>query len=376
MASITERGGRFCVRWRDAGGRGAKAHQITVSTRRRAEALAEEIERAIERDGVYEPGRPSGPTALGVVLMDFISDSHRRHAEGTTTLFMRRLDMFRQWVGDVPVSALSWQLLSDYHTHLQSPEARGRNVWRPRGPNTLHAHFQAVEGVWRWAWQRQARGVYHGVPQPDSLGLQHQPPPHRVAPTWAQMDAAIACARGWQRPFFVLMRCTGLRQRQALHLRWSDVDLDADPPILHLRPELGKSRQERRGRYMPIAPVLVAEMAGWGVREGYVVPCDRASRVAIGRDGRRTWKRAGVPEEVWRGCPHHAFRAGFQSGLKRLRADTEAVRYLVGHSRDLREHYVGPDALPLVETVGLVPEIDRDNVRRLKSPSRAREGGR
>ena len=77
-----------------------------------------------------------------------------------------------------------------------------------------------------------------------------------------------------------------------------------------------------------------------------------------GCDAERAWKRAGIDELVWTSCPHHAFRAGFQSGLRRLGADTEAVEYLVGHSRgDVRERYVDPDSLPLVAAVALVPEI-------------------
>lgn len=139
-------------------------------------------------------------------------------------------------------------------------------------------------------------------------------------------------------------------------LRWKDLRLDVPVPILHVRPELGKSRQERRGRWVPIAPVLVAEL-GRLPRDGeFVIGCGRLERTARARDAARAWARGGVDPAV---CeqPHHAFRAGFVSGLARLGADREAVEYLVGHSGGVRERYLDPDAIPLVQAVELVPEI-------------------
>lgn len=354
MASVHKRGDGWAVKWRD-GGRGGRQHSLTRSTERAAHALAEEIERAIERWGRYEPARAPRATSLRVALDGFIADSSRRHAPGTTKNYAQHLLAFRTWCGDVDVSALSHRLLSDYQLHLATPET-GRHL-HGRGASTIQKHFAAIELAWQWAWKRQARGEYQGVPQPDSLELRRPPAPHKLAPTWAQMDRAIGAARGWQRDLYVVLRCTGLRVQQALGLEWSDLRLDGEVPTLHVRPELGKSRQEKRGRWVPLSPVLVRELAGWGLREGPVVRCAREHREARARDAQRAWARAGVDEAVWSGCAHHAFRAGFQSGLKSLGADDEAVEFLVGHSRGIREHYVGPDALPLVDAVRLVPEL-------------------
>ena len=288
-----------------------------------------------------------------MILTDFVADCARRLAPATVRRYAQFLELFRRWAGEAPAERLSYQWLSDYHLHLCAPET-GRHLHR-RGPETVRKHLESIEVLWKWAWQRQARGDYVGVPQPDSLGLTRTPAPHQLAPTWSQMDAAIGAATGWQRDLYVVLRSTGLRVQQALGLRWEDVDLDA--ARLRIRPELGKSPQEKRGRWVPIAPVLVAELAAWGRREGFVVRCERDRRVARARDAARAWKRAGVDPAVWQGSPHHAFRAGFASSLKRLGADTEAVEFLVGHSRGIREHYVGPDALPLVEVVALVPSL-------------------
>ena len=353
MASVSERDGVWSVRWREGG----RQKRITCSSERRANALAEEIEEQVERLGRYEPRRLGQSTDLDLILTDYLGDVVRKRRPNTARRYAQMLQLWRRWTGAVRAhEAFTFVRLSEYHAHVCQPET-GRHLHR-RSVETVRKHIEAIELVWRWAWQRQARGDYHGVPQPDTLGLERAAPPHKLAPTWAQMDACIAAARGWRRDLYVVLRCTGLRVQQAMELRWSDLRLDLAIPTLHLRPELGKTKQERRGRFVPLAPVLVQEIAGWGRREGYLLECDRDRRVARARDAARAWLRAQVDPSLWKGCGHHAFRSGFVSGLKLLGGDTEAVEHLVGHSRGgVRERYASPESLPLVDAVRLVPEI-------------------
>lgn len=353
MASIDERDGVWSVRWREGG----RQKRISCSTERRAHALAEEIDDQLERTGRYEPRRLGQSTDLDLIVRDYIGDVVRKRRPNTARRYAQMLQMWLNWTGRALAhDVLTFVRLSEYHAHLSSP-ATGRHL-HGRSAETIRKHIEAIELVWRWAWQRQARGDYHGVPQPDSLELERQAAPHKLAPSWEQMDACIAAATGWQRDLYVLLRCTGLRVQQAMELQWADVRIDGPVPSLHVRPELGKSKQERRGRFVPIAPVLVAELAGWGRREGYVLRCGRDKRVARARDADRAWARAAVDRSIWKGCGHHAFRAGFVSGLKLLGADTEAVEHLVGHSRgSVRERYASPESLPMVVAVGLVPPI-------------------
>jgi hypothetical protein len=63
-----------------------------------------------------------------------------------------------------------------------------------------------------------------------------------------------------------------------------------------------------------------------------------------------------VIPQAW-GQPHHCFRNGFVSELKRSRADSDAVEFLVGHSLGLRGVYTDPSALPVQEAIGLVPRL-------------------
>jgi len=97
-----------------------------------------------------------------------------------------------------------------------------------------------------------------------------------LAPTWAEMDAAVAACRGWHRDLVATLRGTGLRRDQAMRLRWGDVDLGEG--LLSLRGE--------RGRLLR------------------------------------------------KGQPFHAFRHGVITGLVVARAPLHLVRYLVGHKQE------------------------------------------
>jgi len=99
-------------------------------------------------------------------------------------------------------------------------------------------------------------------------------------------------------------------------------------------------------------------------RKGFIVPCGRKAdgpraREARARDMMRAWKRAGVREEVWKQRPHHAFRKGVRSGLKRLGADDMAVELLLGHSLGIAGVYTDPDALPMRAAVALIPPMTK-----------------
>jgi len=85
----------------------------------------------------------------------------------------------------------------------------------------------------------------------------------------------------------------------------------------------------------------------------------KRAREARARDMMRAWKRAGVREEAWKHRPHHAFRKGIRSGLKRLGADAMAVEFLLGHSLGIAGVYTDPGALPMRAAVALIPPMTK-----------------
>ena len=193
------------------------------------------------------------------------------------------------------------------------------------------------------------------------------------APTWAEMDLCIAHAPDeWLHRHLVLLRFLGLRETQALQLEWSDVDMDA--AIILIRGELGKSKQEKQGRALPMSPHLVAELAGWGRREGLLLGREAPNTAWRHRATCEAWEMCGGSEDIWRGQPHHAFRKGFRSELVRAGGHTDAIEYYCGRSVGTRADYTDPRALPLLELVALVPPIGAaPNVPTLKA-SDARKG--
>jgi len=176
------------------------------------------------------------------------------------------------------------------------------------------------------------------------------------------MDAALEAATDeWHRRVLLVLRCTGLRcHHQALALRWDDLDFDRG--TLTLRGELGKTSAEKRGRIMPVAPVLLRELGTWGVREGLIL------RGAEGRPlpkstllqrTRGAWERAGVDGLLWAKRPHHAFRKGFETSLIRMGVNYVTAEFLVGHQLPgMLDMYMDPTlAVDLEGAVGMVPEV-------------------
>lgn len=378
MATLEKRGEWWTIRWTEPkpGGEGRRWRRHRVRTRRQAEKLRIEIEDAVRLDGAWVPAaaRPEA-TRLTDAIQAFLEHSGRSNAPATTLRKSQMLKLLVRHLGDeARVDGLSYETLGEFHAWLRQPRT-GRHL-HGRGSETCRKIIGEVELLWRWAAQRQARGQFRGVPTPDSLDLQRAAAPEAQAPTWAEMDACIFAAKGWQRRLYVVLRCTGLRVGQVMRLRWDDLDLDEG--VLRFRGELGKTKHERRGRRQPIAPVLLQELKTWEQRGEWLIDCPRRERIARARDAARAWQRAGVAEEKW-AQPHHAFRKGWATGLQLAGVDKEAIEYMQGHQvghltglATSRDRYLDPRALPLVEAVGQVPPIalmlpmgyppDRENI--------------
>lgn len=347
MASIKQRGTGWCVRWRDPDG---SAHRHLLPDYKAALQFKREVERRV---ALLQPGIPerSGDTSLQEVIDEYLRVRQRLWRPNTYENNDVSLSLFQEWLGTTlrkkapTVQILSRSTLEDFAQHLREH--------RRCIDSTVSVRVSCILGMWRWASDSDAFG--NVVPQPKKPAIRERSNEETIAPTWDQMDAVIAEAPSehWRR-LLIVLRCTGLRKRQAMGLWWADVDLPAG--TLYVRPELGKSKQERRGRWVPLAPVLLTELRTWernteylidwpGIRKAHNIVCERA------------WTRAGVAERVWKKRTLHAFRKGFVSGLKRLNADAEAVERLVGHSLGIRGVYTSDDAMDLAAVVRLVPAV-------------------
>ena len=362
MASIDKQSnGKYRVRWRDPDG---SPRSRTCPTRRSALQLKREVEEEAARGRRWEPDGVREEPDLRVMLRAYLAWCAIAHRPNTVMRYARSLDQFVRWLESrektgVPLRGrvLSRRLLAEWYEDSAMFE---RLEGKPRAVATRRKLVEVVQAAWAWIYDDEEFG--EAVAPPRKLRMPREPADLAVAPTWDEMDACIRALSGWQQRLCAVLRFTGLRVQQALGLRRDDFDLERG--VLRVRGELGKSMSERRGRVVPVSGHLVELLRALPEgEESWLIettrrPDGQFERIARGRDVTRGWKRAGVREEAWRKRPHHSFRKGFISGLKRAGADADAVEFLVGHSLGLRGVYLDPGALPMREAVDRIPPLD------------------
>lgn len=395
MASIDKRNGEWRVRWRDPDG---QARSRQCPTKAAATALVREVEAAVALGRRWQPRDARAEADLRTLLKDYAEECARVLRPGTAVRYALGLDLWLRYLEKVhgkgkplPPSVLTRRMLADWYGDLKHGGLHGHG----RSDATRRKIVEVGQLAWKWLYDNDETGAE--IPPPRTLRMPREPAKLTVAPTWAEMDTVIGVLRGWHQRLAIVLRFTGLRCQQAMGLRWRDLDLDRGR--LTIRGELGKSRQEQRGRIMPVSPFLLALLKTWEHADEWIVTSNRCKdwtpqasrspgapiigapgaasagpdaarprspsakdgrereRMARARDVERGWERSGVRKEAWEGRPHHAFRKGFVSELKRGGADADAVEFLVGHSLGLRGVYIDPDALPLAAAVERIPAL-------------------
>ena len=352
------------VRWYTLGG---LLRNRTCPDLATAKLLQADIVRtqALGSDWEETPERADHGPTLRAVSEAWLRHIAVRVTTGTLRVRAYQLDVFLRFMEqatDQPeptTDLLSRARLHGYHEHLLQRTGRHGAA---RNPSTVRRMLGVVEAWWTWAhdWQTEDPTWTGWIPKAGDATSQlpRVATEHRPAPTWAQMAECVNHAHGWLRDLLVVLYYTGLRVQQALNLRRSDLDLAQG--VLRIRPELGKTTQERAGRYVPVSSHFVAWVRSLPpVDGGWLLRCDRTQRKPRDRDAAAAWMRTRVPADRWEGRPHHAFRAGFISNTRRLGGDRDAVEYLVGHRAIAATdpHYMDPDALHLRAAVDLVPML-------------------
>jgi integrase len=260
-------------------------------------------------------------------------------------LFLRFCDVHRaRTIGD-----LDRALLDDFLAWLMRPETGVHG--KARQPQSVARVAGAALLMWQWA---EDSGRFPGIPRaPRKIDMPRGIKSPVVAPTWAEMDACVAVAKGWYVRLATWLRYTGLRVGESTMLEWQHVDMATG--MLTIPPEFDKNRI---GRTIPLHPALLDIIAAWGKREGKLIPTKRDLHNISGGMG-VTWRRSGAREAVYKGRPDHAFRRGFKSGLLALGANADAVDFLQGHKLGAgsRGSYIDGSFLPLAATIALVPYV-------------------
>ncbi len=365
MASITKRGTKWMVRWRDSFG---VQYTRTCPTKKSAEELRlqVEVEQAHGRDWRPEVEDACRVVDLEAVLTAYVEHRSLRLRGTTLRRYGENLDLFLRFLrsgqpdGTLTPALLSKAKLESFYAWLVRPE-NGLHG-RAREADTARKIVEVAQLAWRWAdgserWPGE-------IPSPRTIEMMRTAPKAVVAPTWEEMAACVQACGGWQRKLATFLYYTGLRVGETMLLEWRDLDVAA--ARLTIRPEITKNN---KGRIIPISPYLIEEVSAWGVRTGYIVPCGRRGgtreRQPRPRDMKRAWTRAGVREAAFDHDPHHAFRKGFKSGMLALGIAPDAVDFLQGHElgEGARGRYIDPwQAFPLVDAVKDVPKIGSSNV--------------
>jgi len=365
MASIQKRrAGAWRVMWRDLGG---KQRSRTCPTRRLAKRLVADIEECLALGRDWSPDNPSD----AVLTLDQVLDAYLEHRAlrlrpSTMRRYRENVKLFQRFLGVrfgghlVTPDQLSRPLLEGFYTWLLQAE-NGLHA-RQRLPDTARKITEVAQLA--WAWADDSERWPDDIPRPRAIEMVRVQPKVVVAPSWDEMDRCVHACDGWIRKLAVILRYTGLRVGETMQLLWSDVDLET--ARLTIRPEIDKSK---RGRVIPFSPHLIEELAGFGVRQGYVVPetsrGGARERQAVSKYMADRWRKTGVRVEAYRGDPHHAYRKGFKSGMLALGAHTDAVDYLQGHKLGggARGRYIDPwMALRLDDVVKTIPKIGGQNV--------------
>jgi integrase len=164
----------------------------------------------------------------------------------------------------------------------------------------------------------------------------------RLSP--AELEAVIAIAEELVpsfAPLIVLLAYTGLRIREALGLRWQDIDLDA--ATIRLRWQLAPDdltyvpvKTEAGNRDLPILPALRRRLVEHRLASPWTHPGDPVFAATSGKPkGYRNVRRAleQIADEVGFDLVSHDFRRSLASYLIiAARADEGAVTGVLGHA--------------------------------------------
>lgn len=365
---------RWKVRWRNRGeskNRAATCHTAAAAERVRLRA-----------DYLHDLGQPYyGPEAeaevlaaqrvdLRAALRDYIA-ARRRAGKSAGTIYQTSVCVQLFFEGLAPEHADAredepppplWHLDDRGNQRLTSDalNAYYDRLLHQRGCSleTARGHVGYVQRWWKWLGNHDVYGDL--LPRPRTIEMAE--PPARadpVAPTWDEMDRAISAALGWYRRLMIVCRMTGLRgEDQVLQLRLDDVDFAAR--TVRIRPELGKTKAEKRGRVVPVSKHLLDLIPTWPVDPaGWLIHVEKlnekrwpgpAKRRAWNDQVSGAWERAGIRREAWdtqptddgsrkNGRPLHAFRRGFITGLQVLGGEGRLsdIQRLVGHKAPLME---------------------------------------
>lgn len=291
------------------------------------------------RDGFTLP-RGRQPTVSEWVL-HWVHHTAKAALQPTTweTYRQKCEDHIAPYFEKVPLAGLSAEDIEDWHAELlATPKQRGSGTLSPASVALAHSILSAIlkEAV------RRKRIPVNPCSLVSPPSADREPP---EPPTAAETDMVLAACEAWPNGArWVLAVTTGLRQGEALALRWQDIRL-AEPAAATVRHSLArvggewvrkepKSRKSRRS--VPLPDVAVKALKSHRERQAVT---DIGGLVFTQPDGEPLHRR-----QDWRdwdrllrsiGLPHyrvHDLRHGYATELLEQGEDPRVVQDLMGWS--------------------------------------------
>ncbi|MFZ5479212.1 MAG: hypothetical protein ACOZNI_20780 [Myxococcota bacterium] len=385
--------GKWRLRWREFpvvdGVRREKTRSYTVGDQRTAEKIKVQIRDALDLQGTWDPPVVvvRSPCNLEAKSVDWLVAKRARGLEDSTigtatsaiTGFFAGVRTVRKIAPDaaIPGTVLSRKLFTDLLNHWRDTEmSEGRRYDITRYAADFWGWLSDEDEADRVGVEPAPRDLKSILPRKPTRG---DPPP---APTIAEMDATLREAGRRRSPelkdVLTVLRFTGLREGQGMAIRVKDVELQPEP---RLWVDTGKSRAEKRGRWVPISPHLAAVFArlvtgkapedlifACGNRKDRTIPSSTMKALLEACE-----ERGEIRADVWRPKSRdnfrttHMYRAGLQAFWERpprgkRPISRKAIDALVGHAhagetvRDL--HYSPAIWEEMRRAVGMVPEVD------------------
>ncbi len=368
-----------------------KAEKLWYSPKQKKK-LAAEVR--LQQDG---PAVEEALSAWLVHHLDRAGDDETstfRSYDNAVRLFGRCLEDEGQSSAKIRCGELDDEDIGAFVKWLRDPKTSQRG--KGRADTSVEFYVASVLSGLRWAaTQKHFKGDW--VPPDLPADIEWKPRPITRIPS-LHLTARVALeAGGWLRQALTLAYYTGLRASQVMGLRWGDVNLDTGD--LHFPGRLGKSKQERRGRRVPMSPLLVEALRFWAEEDDIdldaVEPGQGPFIVNVARGwGKRKPKtgrelRSTSVKKVWKDLklwdpaynqPIHCFRAALANGLILRGTKIAAVSHLLGHSLGFFtiERYTTPDDSlrpDMLRAVAMIPALEvaaRDATIGEPPPSMAR----
>lgn len=376
--------GKWRVRYRD--GKGENPQSIACPDEKTARALAGKIEsHAVMHPGVSYPREGAARAVvanLDDVIVAWLRDLTRTKARRTVAIYGQSVRSYLAHVGkNSKVDAMNATTILAWDVDRVAAKV---------GENTRSEDIGSVLAMWTWAWKNRV-DIALGVVEPVDVDRPAKVKRRTIAPTWEESQACIEMIdpglNGRHRA--IVGYYTGLRTFQITGMVYADrmhMDGAIRPPgpkttgqitvIVDLAAGTmtvvkGKTKAETEmRRCVPLAPPLVVLMKQWhgddpnprvcwGNEQNAVQTITWGWQCALAA-GRARPEVFGPSILTGREAttPCHAFRRGLVTGLKRAKADSEAVEYYVGHAMPGdRDRYLDPACLELVEAVARIPPL-------------------